>query len=206
MAAETFPEQQSELSDLELNSYRQALELARQLPFTLKLNLAQNILRIIDEEYAPRRKRSRHTGVAAPRKAAEPMSSADPIAAGDSAARRERLLGPDRKPLNPMYYIEQARERRGIGQSPTEAEMRQLIDDYQAETGRTLDDEELRWLLFEVKMQYEHHDDYEPPNPMAFLERVRTRPRTGLPPPTDEEIAQWIDEHRMKKYGNSRSS
>lgn len=23
----------------------------------------------------------------------------------------------------------------------------------------------------------------------------------GSPPPTDEEVAQWLDEHRMEKYG-----
>lgn len=24
---------------------------------------------------------------------------------------------------------------------------------------------------------------------------------TDKPPPTDEEVAQWLDEHRMEKYG-----
>jgi hypothetical protein len=41
----------------------------------------------------------------------------------------------------------------------------------------------------------------EPRNRHALREWLRTRPKTGLPAPTDEEVAQWIDEYRMEKYG-----
>ncbi len=45
------------------------------------------------------------------------------------------------------------------------------------------------------------HPKIEPRDRGAILEWIRTRPDTGLPPPTDEEVAQWIDEYRMEKYG-----
>jgi hypothetical protein len=32
-------------------------------------------------------------------------------------------------------------------------------------------------------------------------DRARGLLATDQPPPTDEEIAQWLDEERMKKYG-----
>ncbi len=40
-----------------------------------------------------------------------------------------------------------------------------------------------------------------PRNVKALIERVRTRPRGNQPPPTDEEMEQWIEEHRMERYG-----
>jgi hypothetical protein len=33
------------------------------------------------------------------------------------------------------------------------------------------------------------------------LERLRGIARTDQPPPSDEEVAQWLDEYRTSKYG-----
>jgi hypothetical protein len=33
------------------------------------------------------------------------------------------------------------------------------------------------------------------------LKLLLGRMKTTQPPPTDEEVAQWLDEHRMEKYG-----
>jgi hypothetical protein len=42
----------------------------------------------------------------------------------------------------------------------------------------------------------------EPPRrPGDTLTRALGLLATDQPPPTDEEIKQWIDEHRMEKYG-----
>lgn len=108
-----------------------------------------------------------------------------------------RYSGP---PLNPMYYISRAKEQRGYANPLTEEQMRQLIADYQAATSKTLTDEEYARLLLDVKLEYEPHER-PPRNPRAFRERSFSCPSTGLPPPTDEEIAQWIEEYRTEKYG-----
>jgi hypothetical protein len=131
-------------------------------------------------------------------------------------ARLNRFPGITGAPLNPMYYIEDARIRRGIGDTPTEEQMRQLIADYQAETGRTLSDEQLERLLFDMKMEYEPHVSYEPPDRMAFRERSLNRPSTQKPhnayeqiagrmktrdqAPTDEEVRDLLEEARLERY------
>ena len=37
--------------------------------------------------------------------------------------------------------------------------------------------------------------------PFIPSERLRGIGSNGQRPPTDEEVAQWLDEHRMEKYG-----
>ncbi len=44
-------------------------------------------------------------------------------------------------------------------------------------------------------------DTEEPHRKDDIWARVMARPDTGLPVPTDEEVEQWMDEHRMEKYG-----
>ncbi len=34
-----------------------------------------------------------------------------------------------------------------------------------------------------------------------ILARVMARPDAGLPVPTDDEVEQWMEEHRTEKYG-----
>ncbi len=43
----------------------------------------------------------------------------------------------------------------------------------------------------------------EPPRPAArnTLERARGLLATGHSPPSDDEVAQWLDERRIRRYG-----
>jgi hypothetical protein len=40
-----------------------------------------------------------------------------------------------------------------------------------------------------------------PRNVKALMEWVRTRPRGTQPPPTDAEVEEWLEEHRLERYG-----
>ena len=39
------------------------------------------------------------------------------------------------------------------------------------------------------------------PAPRGTLNEARGSLGTDRPPPTDEDVRQWLDEHRMGKYG-----
>ncbi|PZR97894.1 MAG: hypothetical protein DLM69_09250 [Candidatus Chloroheliales bacterium] len=39
-----------------------------------------------------------------------------------------------------------------------------------------------------------------PRNTRAIIDRIENRPRGNQPPPTDAEVEQWIEEHRMERY------
>jgi hypothetical protein len=43
--------------------------------------------------------------------------------------------------------------------------------------------------------------DQLPPPPRDTLSRAIGLLKTDAPPPSDEEVKQWIHEHRMNKYG-----
>jgi uncharacterized protein YbgA (DUF1722 family) len=48
------------------------------------------------------------------------------------------------------------------------------------------------------------HDLHGPtlePTPRNTLAKARGLLRTDLPPPTDEQVKQWIEEYRVHKYG-----
>lgn len=42
----------------------------------------------------------------------------------------------------------------------------------------------------------------EKPTPKKTLHLALGLLKTDAPPPTDEEVAQWLDEHRIEKYGS----
>ncbi len=38
-------------------------------------------------------------------------------------------------------------------------------------------------------------------NTRAVIDRIENRPHGNQPPPTDAEVAQWVEEHRTERYG-----
>jgi len=69
---------------------------------------------------------------------------------------------------------------------------------------RTWSPEEQMTLAREILQQTGHvpliDEPPEPPARGSWLGLVGLL-ATDKPPPTDEEVAQWLDEHRMEKYG-----
>jgi hypothetical protein len=95
-------------------------------------------------------------------------------------------------------------------------EMRQIRLGWEAERAHsTLDeDEDLSWMddlsqeqiLARMKAEWEEnrrraHENYVPRPPRSTLAEIYGIGNAEHPGPSDEEVEQWLHEHKMEKYG-----
>ena len=60
---------------------------------------------------------------------------------------------------------------------------------------------EERWRLIQDLIQTLRPVDSSTPRSQNTLSRARGLLKSDRPPPSDEEVTQWLDEARLEKYG-----